>query len=96
MLYLAFVRIARTTKKALNEDEYEESGWSFVICPPCPPCPISETLTRRYVNGHPTNAFNRLPMNRNENDRCNLDHWYRDSGCIDGNDNGLPACATKC
>ena len=59
--YLALVKIACTTKKALNEDEYEESGWSFVICPPCPPCPISETLTRRYVNGHPTNAFNRPP-----------------------------------
>ena len=96
MLYpsLLFAKIARTTKKALNEDEYEESGWSFVICPPCPPCPISEMFTRRYVNGHPTNAFNRLPMNRN--DRCILDHWYRDSGCIDGNDSGLPACATKC
>ena len=53
-----------------------------------------KTRTRRYVNGHPTNAFNRLPMNRN--DRCILDHWYRDSGCIDGNDSGLPACATKC
>ena len=42
---------------ALNEDQYEESGWSFMICPPFLPCPISETRTRRYVNGHPTNGF---------------------------------------
>jgi hypothetical protein len=97
MLYppLPFVRIARTTKKALNEDEYEESGWSIVICPPCLPCPISETFTRRYVNGHPTNAFN--PPRVDVNDRGNLDHWYRDSGCIDGTEmNCFPACATKC
>jgi len=96
MLYLAFVRIARTTKKALNEDEYEESGWSFVICPPCPPCPISETRTRRYVNGHPTNVFNHFPM-KMYHWPPESDHWYRDSGCIDGiPGNCFSACATKC
>jgi hypothetical protein len=64
-----------TTKKALDEDRYEEKGQAGILC--CPIIPIStETYTRKYVNGHPTNGFVR--------GRGGLQtgtHWYRDSGC---------------
>ena len=64
-----------TTKKALDEDRYEEKGRAGILCFPI--IPIStETYTRKYVNGHPTNGFVR--------GRGGLQtgtHWYRDSGC---------------
>jgi hypothetical protein len=64
-----------TTKEALDEDRYEEKGRAGILCFPI--IPIStETYTRKYVNGHPTNGFVR--------GRGGLQtdtHWYRDSDC---------------
>ena len=61
-----------TTKKALDEDRYEESG---VCCFLGLPCPVeSTTRTRSYVNGLPTNGF---ALDSSPNDI----HWHRDSGC---------------
>ena len=59
-----------TTKKALNEDQYEESG---LACCLGLPCPVSGTRTRKYANGHPTNAFALENTNRHV-------HWHRDPG----------------
>ena len=56
-----------TRKKALNEDQYEESGFHCCLCL-CFGCDESETRTRIYVNGHPTNGFDN-------------GMWYRDPGC---------------
>ena len=44
-----------TKKKALNEDQYEESGRCCCLGLPCPE--ETTTRTRKYVNGHPTNGF---------------------------------------
>ena len=57
-----------TTKRALNEDQYEECGLCF-FTPPC------GTRTRKYVNGHPTNGFAKDAGDPNDV------HWYRDPGC---------------
>ena len=69
-----------TTKTALNEDQYKESG---CICEPrfkdikgcccllCLPKPVGGTHTRTYVNGHPTNMFDGT--------------WYRDPCCAGNN-----------
>ena len=68
--------ICCTRKKALNEDQYDESGLCCLLGLPLP-CPTkSGTRTRRYVNGHPTNGFD-------GNDCCGDPdtHWYRDAGC---------------
>ena len=48
-----------TTKKALNEDQYEESGQRgcCMFLPVCSFCNEPEIRTRIYVNGHPTNGF---------------------------------------
>ena len=56
-----------TTKRALNEDQYDECG---LLCLG----PICDTRTRKYVNGHPTNGF---AKDGDPNDV----HWYRDPGC---------------
>ena len=58
-----------TTKTALNEDQYEESGRCCFLWLLCLPIPVSATRTRKYVNGHSTNGF----------DDDNM--WYRDPGC---------------
>ena len=72
-----FSHVFCTTKKALNEDQYEESG---LCCWLGLPIPISKTRTRKYVHGHPTNAFALENTNRNV-------HWHRDPGCAgDGKD----------
>ena len=63
-----------TKKMALNEDQYEESGRCFVLGLPCPV--ETTTRTRRYVNGHATNAFP-----RDGSSHLFLVHWYRDPGC---------------
>ena len=60
---LGFTRC--TTKTALNEDQYTESGCCFFLCFPL--FPVSGTRTRKYVNGHPTNGFDD-------------GSWYRDAG----------------
>ena len=65
-----------TTKKALNEDQYAEKG---LCCCLCLPCCISETRTRKYVNGHPTNGF-ALDGAADPYDVL----WYRDPGCAAG------------
>jgi len=70
-----------TTRTALNEDQYKESG---CICEPrfhyvrgcfcllCLPRHFKDgTHTRTYVNGHPTNMFDGT--------------WYRDPGCAGNN-----------
>ena len=64
-----------TTKKALNEDQYEEKG---LCCCLCLPCCISETRTRKYVNGHPTNGFAK------DGGAPHEVHWHRDPGCAGG------------
>ena len=47
-----------TGKKALNQDQYEESGrCGFLLTLCLPLIPVSATRTRKYVNGHPTNGF---------------------------------------
>ena len=56
-----------TTKRALNEDQYDECGINCLG-------PICDTRTRKYVNGHPTNGF---AKDGDPNDV----HWYRDPGC---------------
>merc|ERR1719350_2480470 len=51
--YWPFSPISCTTKKALNEDQYEEKGLCCCLALPLP-CPVvSKTRTRMYVNGHP-------------------------------------------
>ena len=75
--------ISCTTKKALNEDQYEESGLCFILVLPIP---ISGTRTRKYVNGLPTNGFAsdyNLDPNNDQSpfDQRYLDQWHRDPGC---------------
>ena len=66
-----------TKKKALNEDQYEESGLYCVLGVPCPA--KSETRTRKYVNNHPTNGFAKDGVDPHV---LNHDvHWHRDPGC---------------
>ena len=64
-----------STKKALNEDQYEESGCLFmVVFPICLPLGYPpRRYTRRYVKGHPTNGF--------DNPSQFGLRWYRGSGC---------------
>ena len=69
-----------TTKRALNENQYAESGcggYSLTLCLPC--IPVSATRTRQYVNGHPTNGFAGALLNYNDPNLA--DHWHRDPGC---------------
>ena len=61
-----------TTKKALNEDQYDESGRCCWLCLPLPYL-CAGTRTRIYVNGHPTNEFD-----------DGIGIWYRDPGCALG------------
>ena len=70
--------ICCTTKKALDEDRYEESGRCCYLLTLCLPLiPVEPTTrTRVYVNGHPTNRFHR------DGSSHPFDvHWYRDPGC---------------
>ena len=68
-----------TTKKALNEDQYEESGLCFILCLPCPV--ETTTHTRKYVNGHPTNAFDGYDWQGQP-----VTNWHRDPGCATASD----------
>ena len=70
-----------TRKKALNEDQYAESG---LACCLCLPCPISETRTRKYVNGHATNGFTGIGPRLSGRDGGRDVHWHRDPGCAGG------------
>jgi len=78
-----------TTRKALNEDQYEESGRCCFLLTLCLPLiPVSATRTRKYVNGLPTNGFAK--------DHGSDILWYRDPGCAGGLDeNGVPFFARK-
>ena len=67
-----------TTKKALNQDQYEESGLCCWLCLPLPYL-CGGTRTRKYVNGHPTNGF-ALDGAADPYDVL----WYRDPGCAAG------------
>ena len=78
-----------TTKKALDEDRYAESG---LRCGPwtlCLPIPVSATNTRKYVNGIPTNGFDAAPGYRRGGT-----HWHRDPGFVYGSA-GSVFCAKK-
>ena len=73
-----FSHIKCTTKKALNEDQYAESGLSCCLALPLP-CPeATTTRTRKYVHGHPTNGFA-----KDGGDSVDV-HWHRDPGCAAG------------
>ena len=83
IFYSPFWSLCRlTTKRALNQDQYEESGCCCVLGLPFL-CPYeAETHTRRYVHGHPTNVF------AHGGDGClwyrtctGGDNLYRDPGC---------------
>ena len=90
MPFWPFSCICCTTKKALNEDQYEESGLCCVLGLPFPYCD-GGTRTRKYVNGHPTNGFaldgklEHLVIEKAKLDRDpgKPDEilWYRDPGC---------------
>ena len=80
-----------TTKKALNQDQYAESGLCCCFMGlPSPYCG-GGTRTRKYVNGHPTNGFaldgklEHLVIEKAKLDRDpgKPDEilWYRDPGC---------------
>jgi len=76
-----------TTKKALNQDQYVESGCGCHLFPPFIMLPRRDdpgragpnTRTRFYANGHPTNGFydgiNMLPT------QLNFIRWYSDASC---------------
>ena len=96
-------------KRALNEDQYEESGLCCVLglfpAPPLclPPCPYRKRRTRKYVDGHPTNVFIPDAYGPNQLQNALEDIWYRDSGCAYGATQkylvaGAPTlrCVTKC
>ena len=105
---LPFSPVFCITKKALNEDQYEESGCCCLLGLPCAwfmlfslnflPCPYRKLRTRNYVNGHPTNVFTLNDLHSDPTE----DRWYRDSGCAYGTPTSLPGappfptCATKC
>ena len=75
-----------TTKKALNEDRYEEDRYAECGCWSIPISQGIGTRTRKYVNGHPTNGFVR--DGGKPDDPCAPIHWYRDPGCAGGSDGG--------
>jgi hypothetical protein len=74
-----------TTKKALDEDRYAESG---LRCGLCPPCTISDTRVRVYYDvgggrSYPTNEF--VPEDETAFCPCGcieLGIYYRSSGCV--------------
>ena len=70
-----------TRRKALNEDQYSESGLACALVLWVLPIPISDTRTRRYVNGYPTNGFDGYCYCVREDT-----HWHRDPGCAAGAD----------
>ena len=65
-----------TTKRALNEDQYTESGCCFFLCFPL--SPVCNTHTRLYENGHATNGFARAFYDAASPDDIVR---YRDAGC---------------
>ena len=107
--FFALSPIFLTKKRALNQDQYEESGLCCVLglfpAPPLclPPCPYRKRRTRKYVDGHPTNVFIPDAYGPNQLQNALEDIWYRDSGCAYGATQkylvaGAPTlrCVTKC
>ena len=76
-----------TTKKALNEDQYEESGCGCHLFPPFIALPRRDdpgragpsTRTRFYANGHPTNGF--YDGINISSAHQNFIRWYSDASC---------------
>ena len=78
-----------TTKKALNQDQYEESGCGcsllpcFIVLPRrddpgrAPP----NTKTRFYANGHPTNGFYDGIFFAGPDQPLYFTRWYSDASC---------------
>ena len=75
-----------TTKKALNQDQYEESGCGLSLPLPLPLLPRRDdpgragpyTRTRVYVNGHPTNGFYTGIFTPPDH-QLNFIRWYSDA-----------------
>ena len=83
-----FSTFSCSSKTRLNEDQYEEVGCCCCsLLPLLPLCCSSETRTRHYVKGHPTNWFDH---HQGEGFDV-LGTIYRDSGCVDGAIMGSPA-----
>ena len=84
-LHWPFSPFFYTTRRALNEDQYEESGRSGFLLTLCLPLiPVDPTTyTRVYVNSHPTNGF---ALDRSNDPKQTL--WHRDPGCAGGYTDG--------
>ena len=76
-----------TTKKALDEDRYEESGCGCSLVPPFIVLPRRDdpgragpyTRTRFYANGHPTNGFYAGINMLGGDAQQNFIRWYSDA-----------------
>ena len=75
-----------TTKKALDEDWYTESGCGCSLLPAFifTPNPALDKRPRIYVNGHPTNVFHSGDIHWSpdcQTAQANYDIRYRNAGC---------------
>ena len=78
-----------TTKKALNQDQYEESGCGCSLAPPFIVLPRRDdpgrappnTKTRFYANGHPTNGFYDGIFFAGPDQPLYFTRWYSDASC---------------
>ena len=85
-----------TTKKALNQDQYEESGCGCRLAPPFIVLPRRDdpgragpyTRTRFYANGHPTNGFYAGIFEPPESQQ-NFIRWYSDASYGAGGEPGI-------
>ena len=85
-----------TTKKALDEDRYEESGCGCSLVPPFIVLPRRDdpgragpyTRTRFYANGHPTNGFYAGIFEPPESQQ-NFIRWYSDASYGAGGEPGI-------
>ena len=85
--FWAFSPCLCTTKKALNQDQYDEWGCGCSLAPPFIVLPRRDdpgragpyTRTRFYANGHPTNGFyDGINMSTAQ---MNFTRWYSDASC---------------
>ena len=84
-----------TTKKALNEDQYAESGIRCCLALPLP-CPVETTTrTRIYANGHATNGFASDYNPDPNSDQFPSHQWHRNPGSAGGSDGGFLFFAKK-
>ena len=88
----ALSTISCSTKTRLNEDQYKEGGCLCCSLLPLPLYPFSETRTRHYEKGHPTNWFDHHMGEGTDV----LGHIYRDSGCVHGAIMASEAFPTMC